>query len=1042
VDASAVEVGVRFKSDVAGTVTGIRFYKGSDNTGPHVGQLFSASGALLATATFGGETSSGWQQVNFDKPVAIDPNVIYVAAYHTDAGHYAIDQGYFTSSGVDNGPLHAPVAAGVFAYGAAGTFPDQVWNGSNYWVDVVFATPDPPTSLVANAGPARSTPEGGAVTFAGSVTGATDPSTYFWNFGDGTTGTRSLTPTHVYANHGTFTATLTVTDSLGHSSTSSTTVTVADVAPTANAGGPYSGAPGLAISFNGSATDPGANDAPGFTYAWDFGDQTTSTLQNPTHAYAAAGNYVVTLRVTEASGLSTTVTTTATVVSVPPAGPYVVTPYDKIPNFGYKPTVISVRSGNWSDPTVWSTGKLPGAGDVVDIMAGTTVVYDVNSTVKLNTIAIQANGSLKFRTDVNTMVYVGNFEVLPGGYLEIGTQSNPVQANVMAQVFIANQALDPVIDPEQFGTGLIVLGKISTYGAVKTPYVTLSTEPRVGNTVLHFATPVVGWRAGDVLELPDTRQLDDRTMHSNYLPQWEQLIVQSVSADGLSVTLTAPLQFNHLGARDDKGVLTFLPHVINETRNVMFASEEVAAGQARTFGYTLFTYRADVNVQNTGFCELGRTTSEAEDDTVLDSSGSVTHYGTNQGDRTPMTLLNLLGPTTPQANGYQFTLIGNVVNPDCLVCTGGAVDVRVDNNHLWGIVLNNSHYGLIQKNTVYNVAGTGIGAESGNETGNVFDGNLVMRVNGTGGRLDKQRGGYGFWTRGPNNRLINNIATDINGGGWDQYSYGFGEDSSFLGTIKVPAYQGADPSRAGQFKTLNGNDLPLAEFNNNEAYGATGGGLTLWWIGTFNDTPYADAQQTVLKNFHVWNVYARAYFGYQESNVLIDGWVVRGDVRRLADGYSWSTGLYFADYLQDRIVIQNVDIQGMDTGINAPINMGWESGVGTTVIQNSYLSNSTNIEVTPPRTVGGTNGLEGKRLNVISVTFAHPPQAPAGSRNISLDAITTDSLGTSNFSVPDLVYVYNYNGILNNNFQVFYSEEAHPDNATAMSGIGGLVVPF
>src|SRR6185369_7896311 len=76
-DASAYELGVRFKSDLAGLITGIRFYKGSGNTGTHVGHLWTSTGTLLASATFTGETATGWQQVLFSAPVAITANTTY-----------------------------------------------------------------------------------------------------------------------------------------------------------------------------------------------------------------------------------------------------------------------------------------------------------------------------------------------------------------------------------------------------------------------------------------------------------------------------------------------------------------------------------------------------------------------------------------------------------------------------------------------------------------------------------------------------------------------------------------------------------------------------------------------------------------------------------------------------------------------------------------------------------------------------------------------------------------------------------------------------
>src|SRR5439155_9253308 len=62
-DGSAIEVGVKFRASQAGTVTGIRFYKGNLNTGTHVGSLWTSTGTKLASATFTAETASGWQQV-------------------------------------------------------------------------------------------------------------------------------------------------------------------------------------------------------------------------------------------------------------------------------------------------------------------------------------------------------------------------------------------------------------------------------------------------------------------------------------------------------------------------------------------------------------------------------------------------------------------------------------------------------------------------------------------------------------------------------------------------------------------------------------------------------------------------------------------------------------------------------------------------------------------------------------------------------------------------------------------------------------------
>ncbi|MCK1590070.1 DUF4082 domain-containing protein [Bradyrhizobium sp. 169] len=150
-DTSPVEVGVKFTASVNGTITGLRFYKGSLNTGPHVADLWSSSGALLATTTFTNETASGWQQVNFSNPVAITAGTTYVASYHTN-GNYSGTQNYFAAS-LANGQLTAPAGAnGVYSYGSGSVFPTSTFKSSNYWVDVVFngsasATNTPPTAV-------------------------------------------------------------------------------------------------------------------------------------------------------------------------------------------------------------------------------------------------------------------------------------------------------------------------------------------------------------------------------------------------------------------------------------------------------------------------------------------------------------------------------------------------------------------------------------------------------------------------------------------------------------------------------------------------------------------------------------------------------------------------------------------------------------------------------------------------------------------------------------------------------------------------------
>src|SRR5262249_21370158 len=155
---------------------------------------------------------------------------------------------------------------------------------------------------------------------------------------------------------------------------------------------------------------------------------------------------------------------------------------------------------------------------------------------------------------------------------------------------------------------------------------------------------------------------------------------QSISPDGTILTLTAPLQYDHLGARDGNGVLDFLPHVGDLTRNVVIHSQNPAG----TRGYVMFTDRANVDIRYAQFSGVGRTTNDAPDNTTFDANGNVTHVGTNQTDRNPVIFFHLMGPTTTPSNGYQFTFLGNSV-----FCP------MVPMDEIWGITLDDANYGLI-----------------------------------------------------------------------------------------------------------------------------------------------------------------------------------------------------------------------------------------------------------------------------------------------------------------------------------------------------------
>ncbi|MBL3535639.1 MAG: PKD domain-containing protein, partial [gamma proteobacterium endosymbiont of Lamellibrachia anaximandri] len=167
----------------------------------------------------------------------------------------------------------------------------------------------------ANAGPDPTINEGDTANFSGSFSdpGSVDTHTIEWNFGDGSaTVSGSLTPSHTYAEDGVYTVTLTITDKDGGANTDILTVTVNNAAPIVEAGPNQGGTPGDPIALvPATFTDAGVEDTHTATIDWGDGATDAGTVTQGagsgsvagSHAYAADGNYTVTVMVTDDDGL-------------------------------------------------------------------------------------------------------------------------------------------------------------------------------------------------------------------------------------------------------------------------------------------------------------------------------------------------------------------------------------------------------------------------------------------------------------------------------------------------------------------------------------------------------------------------------------------------------------------------------------------------------------------------------------------------------------------------------------------------------------------
>jgi len=263
-------------------------------------------------------TSTVGVPVVFDGSGSSDPDGTIVS-YDWDFGDGN------TGSGVS--PSYTYAGDGIFTVNLTVTDDAGATNSATTTATITLPANLPP--VADPNGPYTGT-VGVAVNFDG--TGSSDPDgtivAYDWDFGDGNTGT-GVAPSHAYAANGSYTVTLTVTDDVGVSDTAMTTADISDVPqqpPVSDPNGPYSGTVGVALTFDGTgSSDP---DGTIVTYEWDFGDGSTGTGVSPSYSYSAAGNYTVSLTVTDDSGLSDTAASTADIAAGPqppvsdPNGPY------------------------------------------------------------------------------------------------------------------------------------------------------------------------------------------------------------------------------------------------------------------------------------------------------------------------------------------------------------------------------------------------------------------------------------------------------------------------------------------------------------------------------------------------------------------------------------------------------------------------------------------------------------------------------------------------------------------------------------------------
>src|ERR1051325_9805808 len=218
----------------------------------------------------------------------------------------------------------------------------------------------------------ESTVQGMQVNFVDKSTG--NPTSWSWTFGDGTSISQQ-NPVHTYATSGNYTVTLTVSNSSGSNSAS-------EVVAIAAGGGPVAK---FAFQANGNTVNfVDQSTGNPTSWLWNFGDNTTSTQQNPIHTYAAAGNYTVTLTVSNASGSNSTSQIVSLTPATPPQAAFTVTTTQN----SLQANFIDASTGN---PTSWLWNF--GDGTPASTQRNPVHTYAAAGTYTATLTVANANGS-------------------------------------------------------------------------------------------------------------------------------------------------------------------------------------------------------------------------------------------------------------------------------------------------------------------------------------------------------------------------------------------------------------------------------------------------------------------------------------------------------------------------------------------------------------------------------------------------------------------------------------------------------------------------
>ena len=525
----------------------------------------------------------------------------------------------------------------------------------------------------------------------------------------------------------------------------------------------------------------------------------------------------------------------------------------------------SVRSGNWSDRDTWQDGRLPQAGDHVQVRAGDSVVYDVVSDEPIRMVHVA--GTLTFSREKSTRMCVGLIKVQAGSgtteegfdcdahgagdstgaagaptpVLEIGTAEKPIPASVTATIRLVHF---PGANPETLPAIVDCGGRWDVHGApMDRTWVKLGATARAGDTVVTLAEDPRGWKTGDRVLLTAS-YTDDFRPGGRPKVDSETRVIASV--DGRAIRLSEPLAGDHVAMGPET------VEVANLSRNVVIESAEPNGVR----GHTMYRRNSSGGISYAEFRHLGK-------------EGVLGKYP------------------------IHFHLIRDSMRGT------GVVGASIWDSRNRFMAVHGTDYLLVRDCVGYRCLGHGYFLEDATEQYNIFDRNLAVQAM-PGKKLPDQvldfdaNEGAGFWWANGRNTFTRNVACE-NG----LYGYKF----------QIERVRGRDPMFAvrqpdGSLAVRDVRTIPFLRFEDNEAHCD---GL---YAFNFGDDPrgsvHSDRRHPfIARNLRVW----QSHYALRPNtwHFLMEGLRVDHAVY----------GVYHPDYHDH--VYRNVY---MNTVVSEPINRG------------------------------------------------------------------------------------------------------------------------